>query len=117
MTTLDDISPSNESIFSTNISNSMFESKSKFDAFTDSFFLVIYLIIFVVGLIANFIVIYFVMFYTRIQTITNKLITNLSIADLFVIVICVPVTASRYVSNEWLFGELICKSSGFIQGE
>lgn len=83
---------------------------------TNHLFILIYAVIFLVGLVGNFLVIYFVLVYKRMQTMTNKLITNLSIADLLVIFICVPVTASGYVTRNWLFGELVCKASGFVQG-
>lgn len=91
-------------------------SKLGFINFSDLVFLLIYALIFVVGLVGNFIVIYFVLVYKRMQTMTNKLITNLSIADLLVIFFCVPVTASGCLSSNWLFGELVCKASGFTQG-
>lgn len=83
---------------------------------TDHIFLLIYSAIFVIGLVGNCLVIYFVLFYKRMQTMTNKLITNLSIADLLVICFCVPVTASQHVSRNWVFGEVVCRASGFVQG-
>lgn len=84
---------------------------------TDNYYLVfIYILIFITGLIGNFIVIYFVLVYKRMQTKTNKFITNLAVADLLVIFICVPVTASRYTTEEWLFGEFMCRFSSFAQG-
>ena len=83
---------------------------------TDHIFLLIYSTIFVIGLVGNCLVIYFVLFYKRMQTMTNKLITNLSIADLLVICFCVPVTASQHVSRNWVFGEVVCRASGFVQG-
>ena len=112
----------NEKIIHQNFNNSsltiyysIFEFKSRLNT-SDKLFLFVYMIIFIVGLIGNLLVIYFVIFYKRMQTMTNKLITNLSLADLLVLIICVPVTASRYMSNEWVLGEAVCKSSGFIQG-
>lgn len=83
---------------------------------SDLVFLLIYAVIFLVGLVGNVLVIYFVLFYKRMQTMTNKLITNLSIADLLVICFCVPVTASQHFSHNWLFGEVVCRASGFVQG-
>ncbi|CAF0943700.1 unnamed protein product [Brachionus calyciflorus] len=82
----------------------------------DIFFIIIYVLIFLIGLFGNFIVIYFVLVYKRMQTMTNKFITNLAVSDLLVIFICIPVTASRYITKEWVFGEFMCRFSSFAQG-
>jgi hypothetical protein len=87
------------------------------DLWPNLIFICIYVVLFFVGLISNFIVIYFVLVYKRMQTMTNKFITNLSLADLLVTFICIPVTASRYMSNDWLLGEIMCRISSFIQGK
>ncbi len=51
-----------------------------------------YLLIFVFGLIGNSLVIYVVSWSPRMRTVTNIFILNLAVADLFVIVFCVPPT-------------------------
>ena len=79
--------------------------------------LLAYFIVFAVGLISNLIVIYFVLFYKRMQSMTNKFITNLAVADLMVIFICIPYTASRYLSYEWSLGFFFCKFTVFVQGK
>ena len=77
----------------------------------------VYVIIFTIGFISNFLVIYFVSVYKRMQTMTNKFLINLAIADLLVVLICVPVTIGRlYKPHEYIFGEFICKCSPFVQG-
>ena len=86
------------------------------DLWPDKFLICIYIIIFIVGLIGNFLVIYFVIFYKRMQSMTNKFITNLAVADLAVILICVPVTVSRLVYKQWVLGEFLCRFSSFVQG-
>lgn len=62
--------------------------RTHFRNLSDHVFLIIYAAIFFVGFVGNFLVIYFVLFYKRMQTMTNKLITNLSIAVSYIIVIC-----------------------------
>jgi hypothetical protein len=80
-------------------------------------FTALYFIIFTTGFISNFLVIYFVLVYKRMQTMTNKFLTNLALADLLVILICIPVTITRsYSSHEYILGEFLCKFSTFIQG-
>jgi hypothetical protein len=86
------------------------------DLWPDKFLICIYIIIFVVGLIGNFLVIYFVLFYKRMQSMTNKFITNLAVADLAVILVCVPVTVSRLIYKQWVLGEFLCRFSSFVQG-
>ena len=51
---------------------------------------VFYSIIFLVGVIGNFLVIYVLMKEKELRNFTNYLLANLSIADLFVLITCVP---------------------------
>jgi hypothetical protein len=92
------------------------EDKSEVPEWLKLSFALLYIVLFFVGLIGNLIVIYFVLFYKRMQTMTNKFITNLSLADLLVICVCIPVTVSNYFSDQWLFGEFMCRITPFIQG-
>lgn len=107
------LNDSNQSYLNHN-SNLYFDHQSY--KWVDIFYIVIYSIIFITGFFGNFIVIYFVLVYKRMQTMTNKFITNLAISDLLVIFICIPVTVSRYVTKEWVFGEFMCRFSSFAQG-
>jgi neuropeptide FF receptor 2 len=52
----------------------------------------------------------------RMQSMTNKFITNLAVADLAVIFICVPVTVSRLIFKQWVLGPFLCRISSFVQG-
>jgi hypothetical protein len=49
--------------------------------------------------------------------VTNYFVVNLSIADLLVTIICMPVAVSQAVSIVWIHGELMCKLSSYLQGE
>lgn len=42
---------------------------------------------------------------------------NLSVADLLVTTICMPVAASQAVSIVWIYGEVMCKLSSYLQGK
>jgi hypothetical protein len=100
-----------------NLFSSLFEAQKNESKLLNVIFIVIYSIIFIIGFISNFLVIYFVLVYKRMQTMTNKFLTNLAVADLLVVLICVPVTIGRlYNPHEYIFGEFICKCSSFIQG-
>jgi hypothetical protein len=80
------------------------------------FFISIYTALFFFGILSNLMIIYFVCIYKRMQTLTNKLITNLCVADFVVVIICIPITTSHYVFQDWIFGEFICQISDFSKG-
>lgn len=50
-------------------------------------------------------------------SVTNYFVVNLSVADLLVTIICMPVAVSQAVSIIWSHGELMCKLSSYLQGK
>ncbi|XP_065578161.1 neuropeptide SIFamide receptor-like isoform X2 [Artemia franciscana] len=68
--------------------------------------------IFAVGAIGNILVVLIVSRSRRMRTVTNIFLVNLAIADLFVILFCVPFTATGHI----LKGSFICKTVAYIQG-
>ncbi|XP_076441136.1 QRFP-like peptide receptor [Babylonia areolata] len=46
----------------------------------------------------------------------NFFLCNLALADLLVGLFCIPITAVRYLYQVWVFGELMCKVTGYLQG-
>lgn len=80
-------------------------------------FFTIYVVLFVLGLVSNFLVIYFVIVNKRVKSMTNKLIINLSLADLLVVLVCIPVTAtSEFYFDQWELGRGLCYTTSFVQG-
>ncbi|XP_069678709.1 QRFP-like peptide receptor [Periplaneta americana] len=49
-------------------------------------------------------------------SVTNYFLVNLSVADLLVTVICMPVAISQAVIKLWLYGEFMCKVTYYLQG-
>ncbi|XP_031773057.1 pyroglutamylated RF-amide peptide receptor-like [Apis florea] len=49
-------------------------------------------------------------------SVTNYFVVNLSVADLLVTTICMPVAVSQAVSMKWIHGEIMCKLSFYLQG-
>lgn len=49
------------------------------------------------------------------RTVTNIFIVNLAIADLAVIIICLPPTLLSDVTETWYFGFAMCKIALFLQ--
>lgn len=81
-------------------------------------FICAYGVLFVVGVVSNLLVISFVIVHKRMQTMTNKFLTNLSLADLLIVLICIPVTgSSQYFYEQWELGPLLCQATNFVHGE
>lgn len=51
--------------------------------------------------------------YTR--NVPNLFMSSLALGDVLLLVTCAPVDASRYLTEEWLFGRVGCKIIPFIQ--
>ena len=63
----------------------------------------------VIGIVGNILVITVVVSNNQMRNTTNLLITNLAIADLSFIIMCVPFTATIYAVASWPFGITWCK--------
>ncbi|KAH8340916.1 hypothetical protein KR059_009553 [Drosophila kikkawai] len=77
---------------------------------------VAYIVVFLVGLIGNSFVIAVVLRAPRMRTVTNYFIVNLAIADILVIVFCLPATLIGNIFVPWMLGWLMCKFVPYIQG-
>ncbi|KAH8407972.1 hypothetical protein KR222_005860 [Zaprionus bogoriensis] len=77
---------------------------------------VAYILVFLVGLIGNSFVIAVVLRAPRMRTVTNYFIVNLAIADILVIVFCLPATLIGNLFVPWMLGWLMCKFVPYIQG-
>ncbi|XP_046805971.1 neuropeptide SIFamide receptor [Lucilia cuprina] len=75
-----------------------------------------YVIVFLVGLVGNSFVIAVVLRMRNMRTVTNYFIVNLAIADILVIVFCLPATLMSNIFVPWMLGWLMCKTVPYIQG-
>ncbi|NWJ08024.1 NMBR protein, partial [Crypturellus undulatus] len=75
----------------------------------------LYLLIITVGLLGNITLMKIFISNSAMRSVPNIFISSLAVGDLLLLVTCVPVDASRYFSEEWLFGELGCKLIPVIQ--
>lgn len=74
-----------------------------------------YAVIISVGILGNAILIK-VFFKTKsMQTVPNIFITSLAFGDLLLLLTCVPVDATHYLAEGWLFGKVGCKVLSFIR--
>ncbi|MGH0186750.1 UNVERIFIED_CONTAM: hypothetical protein FKN15_022729 [Acipenser sinensis] len=75
----------------------------------------VYGTIIAVGLLGNVILIKVFFTVKSMQTVPNIFIASLAAGDLLLLLTCVPVDASRYFADTWLFGRAGCKIISFIQ--
>ncbi|NXU55333.1 NMBR protein, partial [Turnix velox] len=75
----------------------------------------LYLLIITVGLLGNITLMKIFISNSAMRSVPNIFISSLAAGDLLLLVTCVPVDASRYFSEEWLFGEAGCKLIPAIQ--
>ncbi|KAK7105860.1 hypothetical protein V1264_017185 [Littorina saxatilis] len=78
--------------------------------------IVIYILNFVVGLVGNVFVILVILRHRHMRTLTNVFFVNLTIGDLMVVCICLPITLGNYVYKNWVYGQVMCKLTPFLQG-
>jgi allatostatin C receptor len=70
--------------------------------------MILYVIVCLVGLFGNTLVIYVVLKFSKMQTVTNRYILNLAIADESFL-IGIPFLITTMYLNEWIFGSFLCK--------
>lgn len=70
--------------------------------------IILYLVVCIVGLFGNSLVIYVVLRFSKMQTVTNRYILNLAIAD-ECFLIGIPFLLTTMYLNEWMFGPFLCK--------
>nr|XP_028573943.1 neuropeptide Y receptor type 6-like [Podarcis muralis]XP_028573945.1 neuropeptide Y receptor type 6-like [Podarcis muralis]XP_028573946.1 neuropeptide Y receptor type 6-like [Podarcis muralis]XP_028573947.1 neuropeptide Y receptor type 6-like [Podarcis muralis]XP_028573948.1 neuropeptide Y receptor type 6-like [Podarcis muralis] len=74
-----------------------------------------YAVVMLVGLLGNLCLIIIIRKQKESQNVTNILIANLSLSDIFVCVMCIPFTVAYTLMDYWVFGEAMCKISNFVQ--
>ncbi|XP_069508727.1 neuropeptide Y receptor type 6-like [Ambystoma mexicanum] len=77
--------------------------------------IIAYTIVTLVGLFGNLCLIIIVKKQKEAQNVTNVLIANLSLSDIFICFMCIPFTVAYTLMDYWIFGEAMCKMSSFAQ--
>ncbi|XP_072499572.1 neuromedin-B receptor [Notamacropus eugenii] len=75
----------------------------------------LYLLIITVGLLGNITLMKIFITNSAMRSVPNIFISSLAAGDLLLLVTCVPVDASRYFFEEWMFGKVGCKLIPAIQ--
>ena len=74
-----------------------------------------YIATFIVGLVGNFLVSLAVWPNHSMRTVTNYFIANLSVADILVLLICLPPTVLDDVTDTWYMGSVMCRMVKYLQ--
>ncbi|XP_031618626.1 neuropeptide SIFamide receptor-like [Contarinia nasturtii] len=98
------------------VTNREFELLYRHSVTLTAVYCVAYVIVFIVGLIGNSFVIAVVLRSPRMRTVTNYFIVNLAVADILVIVFCLPATLMSNIFVPWILGNIMCKVVPYIQG-
>nr|XP_006112764.1 neuromedin-B receptor [Pelodiscus sinensis] len=75
----------------------------------------LYLLIITVGLLGNITLMKIFISNSAMRSVPNIFISSLAAGDLLLLVTCMPVDASRYLFEEWMFGKVGCKLIPAIQ--
>ncbi|RWS29360.1 gastrin/cholecystokinin type B receptor-like protein [Leptotrombidium deliense] len=76
---------------------------------------IVYGITLITGIIGNGLIVYSVSHFRRMRTLSNVFLASLALADLLLIIFCVPVKFGQLFSYTWEFGEFCCKFVHYMQ--
>ncbi|ELT97223.1 hypothetical protein CAPTEDRAFT_134925 [Capitella teleta] len=77
---------------------------------------VVYVFVFIFGVLGNVLVIYVVCTLRDMLTPTNIFLVNLSVADLLVLLVCMPSSLVEFHAREvWLLGAAMCKMTPLLE--
>lgn len=78
-------------------------------------YLCLFTVVFLVGTVGNFLVCYSVWRSNNLKNVTNYFLVNLSVADFFVILVCLPPSISFDMLSSWFLGLAMCKLTAYLQ--
>ncbi|XP_017768833.1 PREDICTED: neuropeptide CCHamide-1 receptor [Nicrophorus vespilloides] len=76
---------------------------------------IVFLLIFIIGVLGNGTLCVIFLRHRTMRNVPNTYILSLSMADLLVIITCVPFTSIIYTTDNWPWGELMCKLSETVK--
>jgi hypothetical protein len=78
------------------------------------FFTIVYILVLISGLVGNFIVLFVIFKNNDLKHFTNYFFANLSAADVFVLLFCIPTAIhDLWARDQWHMGKFFCKFSKF----
>lgn len=97
---------------------SMFPAPSAAPKFTTreiALKIVFYAVAFLMDIFGNILVLLIICLNKRMHSTTNYLIMNLAVSDILVGLFCMWVHLGNQITQEWPFGEFVCKANTFVQ--
>jgi hypothetical protein len=80
------------------------------------FFTIIYVLVLISGLVGNFIVLFVILKNNDLKHFTNYFFANLSAADVFVLIFCIPTAIHDiWAKDQWHMGKFFCLSNQYIE--
>jgi hypothetical protein len=74
------------------------------------FFTIVYILVLISGLVGNFIVLFVILKNNDLKHFTNYFFANLSAADVFVLLFCIPTAIHDiWAKDQWHMGKFFCK--------
>ncbi len=77
----------------------------------------LYIPVFLLSLGGNGLVIFVVFKNPHMWRVKNMFLVNLALADLLVTLICMPMVVGQIVFRLWVYGYVMCKLTGYMQGK
>lgn len=80
------------------------------------FFTIVYVLVLISGLVGNFIVLFVILKNNELKHFTNYFFANLSAADVFVLIFCIPTAIHDiWAKDQWYLGKFFCLSNQYIE--
>ncbi|XP_046649911.1 QRFP-like peptide receptor isoform X1 [Daphnia pulicaria] len=76
----------------------------------------LYSVVFLLAAVCNLLVIVVIFRFQHLHSVTNYFLVNLSVADLLVTMICMPMAMSQNITVIWFYGLFMCKFVTYLQG-
>ncbi|XP_076239430.1 orexin/Hypocretin receptor type 1-like [Calliopsis andreniformis] len=111
-----DVAVATNDRFREDITTILWNFYDEFHSESNYLLIILYVPVMVIAVTANVLVIAVVFKYHYMRSVTNYFVVNLSVADLLVTTICMPVAVSQAISIVWDHGEIMCKLSSYLQG-
>lgn len=80
------------------------------------FFTIVYILVLISGLVGNFIVLYVIFKNSDLKHFTNYFFANLSAADVFVLLFCIPTAIHDiWAKDQWYMGKFFCLINQYVE--
>ncbi len=99
-----------------NFSNLILFKNAELELWPNKILIMFYFCIFLIGILGNLLIIFLFFKLKKMQSLTNKFISNLAFADLLVICLLIPENLLHLMLIDHAGGALSCKFTGFIHG-